>query len=267
MKRIDSHCHIYPNAIASRAVEGTGKFYDLPLVYPGTFSDLISVQDAAGISGGVIFSVATAPHQAESINRFIAESAEKSGGRFVGLGTVHPDSETLKEDVERIIALGLHGVKLHPDIQKFRVDAPKCMRIYDLCEGRIPVLVHAGDHRYDYSNPRRLSSVLSVFPSLTVIGAHFGGWSVWDEAVGLLTSYKNFYVDTSSSLYALSPERATEIIRAYGKERVLFATDYPMWRLDEELARFDALDLTEEEREYICHKNAERLFGFSQERE
>ena len=263
MKRIDSHCHIYPDAIAARAVAGTGKFYDLPLVYRGTLSDLISVHDAAGIAGGVIFSVATTPHQADSINRFIAKTAGESGGRFVGLGTVHPDSTTLKEDIDTIVSLGLRGVKLHPDIQKFRVDAPKCMRIYELCEGRLPVLVHAGDHRYDYSNPARLSSVLSVFPSLTMIGAHFGGWSVWDEAVGLLTSYKNFYVDTSSSLYALAPERATEIIRAYGKDRVLFATDYPMWNLEEEMQRFDALALTEEEREYIFYKNAERLFCVS----
>ena len=263
MKRVDSHCHIYPDAIASRAVAGTGKFYDLPLVYRGTLSDLISVHDAAGIAGGVIFSVATTPHQADSINRFIAKTAGESGGRFVGLGTVHPDSTTLKEDIDTIVSLGLRGVKLHPDIQKFRVDAPKCMRIYELCEGRLPVLVHAGDHRYDYSNPARLSSVLSVFPSLTMIGAHFGGWSVWDEAVGLLTSYKNFYVDTSSSLYALAPERATEIIRAYGKDRVLFATDYPMWNLEEEMQRFDALALTEEEREYIFYKNAERLFCVS----
>ncbi|MBE6655837.1 MAG: amidohydrolase [Ruminococcaceae bacterium] len=261
MKRIDCHCHIYPEAIAARAVAGTGKFYDLPLVYGGTLSDLISVHDGVKISGGVIFSVATTPRQAESINRFIAETAAESGGRFIGLGTVHPDSETIEEDIENIIALGLRGVKLHPDIQKFRVDAPKCLKIYELCEGRLPVLLHAGDHRYDFSNPRRLSSVLSVFPSLTVIGAHFGGWSVWEEAVALLTSYKNFYVDTSSSLYALSPERATEIIRAYGKERVLFATDYPMWRMDEELARFDSLALTEEEKACILYKNAERLFG------
>ena len=262
MKLIDCHCHIYPDAIAARAVAGTGQFYDLPLVYRGTLSDLVSVHDAFDIAGGVIFSVATTPHQAESINRFIAETASASGGRFVGLGTVHPDSPTLKEDVENIISLGLRGVKLHPDIQKFRVDSPKCIKIYELCEGRIPVLVHAGDHRYDYSNPRRLSSILSVFPSLTMIGAHFGGWSVWDEAVGLLSSYKNFYVDTSSSLYALAPERAAEIIRTYGKERVLFATDYPMWSLEEEMARFDAIGLTEEEKKYICYKNAEITKNF-----
>ena len=96
-----------------------------------------------------------------------------------------------------------------------------------------------------------------------MIGAHFGGWSVWDEATALLTSYKNFYVDTSSSLYALSSERAVEIIRAYGKDRVLFATDYPMWRMEDELVRFDALSLTEEEKRAICYENAAKLFGFA----
>jgi predicted TIM-barrel fold metal-dependent hydrolase len=181
----------------------------------------------------------------------------------VGLGTVHPDSPTLKEDIDTILSLGLRGVKLHPDIQRVRVDSPKCLKIYELCEGRLPVFLHCGDHRYDYSNPRRLSSLLSVFPALTVIGAHFGGWSVWDEATALLTSYKNFYVDTSSSLYALSSERAVEIIRAYGKDRVLFATDYPMWRMEDELARFDALALTEEEKRAICYENAAKLFGFA----
>lgn len=262
MKRIDAHCHIYPDAIASRAVAGTGRFYDLPLVYGGTLSDLTSVHDRTGITNGVIFSVATVPHQAESINRFIADVADSSAGRFVGLGTVHPDSETLKEDIETILSLGLRGVKLHPDIQRVRVDSPKCFRIYELCEGRLPVFLHCGDHRYDFSNPRRLSSVLSVFPALTVVGAHFGGWSLWDEAAALLTSYKNFYVDTSSSLYALPPERATDIIRAYGKERVLFATDYPMWRIEDELARMEALGLSEEEKRYIYYDNAAKLFGF-----
>ena len=262
MQRIDSHCHIYPDAIAKRAVAGTADFYKLPLVYGGTLSDLISVHDAVGITNGVIFSVATVPHQTESINRFIAAAAEKSKGRFVGLGTVHPDSETLEEDIETVLSLGLRGIKLHPDIQRVRIDSPKCLKIYDLCEGRLPVVLHCGDHRYDFSNPRRLSSVLSVFPSLTVIGAHFGGWSVWEEATALLTSYKNFYVDTSSSLYALSPERAREIIRAYGKERVLFATDYPMWRMEDEISRMEALRLNEEEKRCIYYENAARLFGF-----
>ena len=69
------------------------------------------------------------------------------------------------------------------------------------------------------------------------------------------------YVDTSSSLYAIPPERATEIIRAYGADNVFFGTDYPMWLPTEEIARFNALGLTDEEREKILHKNAERFFS------
>jgi predicted TIM-barrel fold metal-dependent hydrolase len=261
MKRIDAHCHVYPDTIAPRAVAGIGAFYDLPLVYEGTLSDLVAAQDAAGISGGVIFSVATTPHQAASINRFISECAQASGGHFVGLGTVHPDSETPEEDIASILALGLRGVKMHPDFQRFPLDGSKCRKIFSLCEGRLPVLVHTGDHRYDYSNPNRLAPMLAEFTELTVIGAHFGGWSVWDEAEKMLAGYPNFYVDTSSSFYAMSPERATALIRSFGADRVLFATDYPMWDIGTEISRLEALPLTEEERAQIFYQNAEKLFG------
>ena len=266
MKRIiDAHCHIYPDAIAERAVRGIGSFYDLPLVYRGTLSDLIEVEDRVGITNGVIFSVATTPHQVGSINRFIAEVAEKSNGRFVGLGALHPDSETLKEDIENILSLGLRGVKLHPDFQKFKIDDYRCLKIFELCEGRLPVLLHTGDARYDFSNPYRLAPVLSIFTELTVIGAHFGGWSVWDDAEALLTEYPNFYVDTSSSLYAMTPERARRLLCKYGASRVLFATDYPMWRLEDELAHIEALGLSEAEKELIFFQNAARIFGFSEQ--
>ncbi len=261
--RIDAHCHIYPDAVAARAVESTGSFYGLPLVYAGTKSDLLAVHDAAGISHGLIFSVATTPHQGRRINRFIASAASESGGRLIGLGTVHPDSPTLREDLAEIEALGLRGVKLHPDIQGFKLDDHRCLKIYELCEGRLPVLVHAGDHRYDYSNPNRLAPILSIFTELTVIAAHFGGWSVWDDALAALTEYPNLFVDTSSSLYAMSAERGRELVRAFGAERVLFATDYPMWDIPTEIARFEALGLSEGEKEKIYFRNAAALFGFS----
>ena len=31
MHIIDTHCHIYPDAIAERAAAGIGKFYDYPV--------------------------------------------------------------------------------------------------------------------------------------------------------------------------------------------------------------------------------------------
>ena len=83
------------------------------------------------------------------------------------------------------ISLGLKGVKLHPDFQNFEADSPCAMSIFELCaEAGLPVLVHTGDYRFDYSNPNRIANVLRAFPKLKFVGAHFGGWSVWDEADG-----------------------------------------------------------------------------------
>ena len=258
---IDSHCHIYPDKIAQKASDSTGGFYDLPASMDGRVSTLVEHGAMAGIDHFIVQSVATTPKQVSSINNFIANEVKASEGKFTGLGTLHPDSEDIEADVNEIIALGLKGVKLHPDIQRFKIDDYRMLKIYELCEGRLPILMHTGDHRYDYSNPNRLKPILDIYKNLTVIGAHFGGWSVWEEATRELTKYENLYVDCSSSLYAISPEVAKNLMHAYGTERVLFGTDYPLWTPESEVERFMKVDLTEKEREDIFANNAIRLFG------
>jgi len=261
-KIMDAHCHIYPDKIAEKAAEATCDFYNgLGSTLDGTVSTLSKEAELAGIGHCIVQSVATTPKQVSSINNFIANSVKESNGKFTGLGTLHPDSEDIKADVDEIISLGLKGVKLHPDIQQFKIDDYRMLKIYELCEGRLPILLHTGDSRYDYSNPNRMMPILDIYDNLTVIGAHLGGWSVWEEATQTLSKYKNFYVDCSSSLYAITPEKAKELFMAYGTDRVLFGTDYPMWKPDEEIERFMKIDLTEEEREDILYNNAARLFG------
>ena len=259
---IDAHCHVYPDKIAAKAVEGIGKFYDLSMYYDGRYSTLIDFGGKIGVKHYVIFSVATTPHQVHSINTFIADTVRESGGLMTGLGALHPDSETVEEDIEEIISLGLKGVKMHPDFQKFCIDDKKCYKIYEMCQKHnLPVLLHTGDSRYDYSNPQRMKKVLDDFPELIVIGAHFGGWSCWKEAVETLSGYKNFYVDCSSSFDWLTPEESREITRAYGADHVLFATDFPMWNHKTEYERFMQMNLTDEENRLILSENAVRLFG------
>ena len=257
---IDAHCHIYPDKIAEKASESTGHFYDLPASLDGKISTLIEHGKKAGIEHFIVQSVATTPKQVSSINNFIAEAVASSNGHFTGLGTLHPDSENMEADVNEILALGLKGVKLHPDIQKIAIDDPKMHTIYKLCEGKLPMLLHTGDYRYDFSNPNRMMPILEQYPDLLVIGAHFGGWSVWEEATEKLSKYNNFLVDCSSSLYAISPQKAKELIHTYGVKRVLFGTDYPLWKPEVELERFMQIELTDEEREDIFYNNAAKLF-------
>ncbi len=262
-KIFDAHCHIYPADIAPRAVAGVDTFYDGLPVKPrdGTADTLIRTGNEAGITRFLVHSVATTPRQVASINQFIAREVENANGAFVGFGALHPDSTDQEADVRNLVSLGLQGVKLHPDIQRFPADDKRAMAIYELCaDAGLPVLMHTGDFRFDYSNPGRVVNVLRAFPKLKLIGAHLGGWSVWDNALRLLPDFPNFMVDSSSSSRWLAPERMKEIIRAYGAERVLFGTDYPMWRQREEIDALLKLDLTDGEYRKIFWTNAERLF-------
>lgn len=259
---IDSHCHIYPEKIAEKAVAGTDNFYGGKSVCKGTVADLLERGKQAGIDHFIVQSVATTPKQVKSINEFIAQEVENSGGLMTGLGTLHPDSQDIKGDVTHLLELGLKGVKLHPDIQAFKIDDYRCLKIYELCEEKgLPILMHTGDNRYDYSNPNRLLPILEIYKGLTVIGAHLGGWSIWEEAAEAYSDMPNFYVDCSSSFPYLKPETAKKIIRKYGAHKVLFGTDYPMWSPKSEIEYFMGLSLDENEINSIMNMNAIKLFG------
>ena len=259
---IDAHCHVYPDKIAGKASNATGAFYSLAMKYDGKVSTLLNEGAKAGIDKYIIQSVATTPAQVHSINEFIASTVSLHSDNMWGLGTLHPDSADLREDVSHLVSLGLKGVKLHPDIQKFKLDDYRCLKIYELCEEfSLPLLVHTGDIRYDYSNVNRLLPILDIYDKLTVVGAHFGGWSMWEEATAALYGRKNFYVDCSSSFYALSDEQIIRLIRLYGVDNVIFGTDYPMWDMGTEVERLKSLPLTDEEKEKIFWKNAMRIYG------
>lgn len=259
---IDAHCHIYPDKIAEKAAHSTGTFYDLPMKYDGKVSTLFECGERAGVDKFIVQSVATTPKQVASINHFISDTVKAYPEKTVGLGTLHPDSEDIEADINELMRLGLHGVKLHPDIQRFKLDDYRCLKIYELCEkNRLPILIHTGDERYDYSNPNRLIPILEIYTQLSVIGAHFGGWSIWNEASKKLCGFENFRVDCSSSFYMLDDATIKEIISRYGTDRVLFGTDYPMWDPSDELRRLYSLGLSESDLDKILYKNAVKAYS------
>ena len=259
-KVINSHCHIYPDKIAAKAVKGIRDFYDLHMSLNGTVDDLIEDGNKVGVVHYLIHSVATTPKQVKSINEFISYEVKKHPDLFTGFGTLHPDSDDIEGDVNYLLDLGLKGVKLHPDFQLFALNEERAFKLGEaINDADIPVLIHCGDFRYNYSNPEQLMPFLERFPDMTVIGAHFAGWSMWEDATKQLAGTPNLYVDLSSSLYALSPETALDLIHAYGADKVLWGTDYPMWDAVSEMEYFNKIDLTEKERSQILYENASKL--------
>lgn len=262
LKRVfDIHAHIYPDAIASHAVRAISEAYDgVPIQNDGRLDTLISKLDEAEIRAAAIHSVATTPHHAESINRYILGVARAYPKRFVPFASLHPDMPDLEAAVEDVVEKGFAGIKLHPECQRFLVDEPRAIRLLELLAGRLPVLMHCGDMHLDNSAPERVLRMLDKVPDLTLICAHLGGWTSWEKSSRALIG-SGVYADCSSSLFALDGETAVRILRGYGVDHVFFGSDYPAWTPGEELERFFRLPLDGDEREQILWDNAKRMFA------
>ena len=254
---IDFHTHIFPAALARKAVTFIGRHYGIPMNGNGLLEELAESADAAGVTGVVILSSATKPSQTDTVNRWLAE---RQDSRFMAFGTLHPGSKDVEAELETLMELGLRGVKLHPEFQQFDIDDPKMDRIYRAVGGRLPILMHVGDPKMDRSAPVRLLRVLEHFPELKMVAAHLGGYERWDEARKTLIGLP-IHIDTSSALWAMSPEEATDLIRAHGTDRVVFGTDYPVNTHLQELVLFNRLHLTILERQAILHDNAAKILG------
>lgn len=265
-KIFDVHTHTYPEAISEKAVTALNAFYDFVSEGDGTYKGLTCGAKEAGVEGFLLFSVATNAHQVEKVNDGIARQARLSreeGFKTLGFAGMHQDYPDMEKEIERCIDMGLCGVKIHPDIQGVDIDDPRMMKLYEIIEGRIPVYFHIGDNRpeYQFSQPRKLRKVLDTFPRLEAVAAHLGGYMSWGETENCLAGHERVWYDSSSALWAMTPEFARRMIGILGAERVMFGTDFPVKTLDTEIERFLAIDLTEKEREDILYNNAARFLS------
>ena len=256
---IDAHCHVYPQKIALKAAGAIGSFYGVDMSYDGTAETLLEEGKKSGVTRFLVHSVATSVKQVASINEFLLQQAAEHR-EFIPFMTLHPDMSEgeISSEIERGVKNGFYGIKLHPDFQRFNVDGTEGMRICAAAEGRLPILFHVGDDRFDFSAPQRIVKIAKAFPSLTIIAAHFGGYRCWQNSYAY-EGIENVYFDTSSSLAYLSQDEAQKLISFYGANRFLFGTDYPMWSAESELNRLNALGICKEEKELILHENAERI--------
>ncbi len=257
---LDCHTHIYPEKIAAKAVKSIGDFYDIPMDRDGTVADLLRQADQVGIQKSLALAVAVEARQVEHINDFLIRTVNEHADRLWGFGTLHADMENPGQEVERVLKAGMKGIKLHPDMQHFSLADPGADRLFAACEGVCPMMFHTGDSRYHNSNPSLIPGILKRHPRLTLICAHFGGYSEWDEAVKYLAD-TNVYVDTSSTFFAVPNERVLELIAAYGEDRILFGTDFPMWRAIPEIQNLLSLRLSETALQKIFSGNLLKVLG------
>ncbi len=267
-KIIDVHTHAFPDDVAARAVERLEAVCPITTVAEATVSSLLKSMDAAGVDVSVICAIATKPEQNEGI---LSWCDAIRCDRIEPFPSLHPKTARAGEWIERIVAEGFRGIKLHAMYQDFVVDDAAMDEIYAAAEALgLVIQFHAGrDFGFpmddDRASPARMARLAQRFGRLKMICSHMGGWRMWDESEEHLVSKADVYLETSFSLADLGPARAAEMIRRHGAGRVLFGTDWPWARQAEDVERLAGLPLEETEIEQIAWSNAAKLLGLSQE--
>lgn len=267
---IDFHTHAFADSIAERTIASlaaTAANCEMKPLTNGTVSGLKEVLTEDGISKAVILPIATKPKQQTTINNWAAELKDDF---FCPFGSIHPMAEDRMEELDRIKSLGLYGVKFHPDYQDFMIDDEFMIPVYKKCaELDLPVVFHAG---YDPISPdlyhcqaKSAAAVFDAVPDMTLILAHGGGMRDWDNVEKYLVGKKGrLYFDISVIAGEITPEQLLRIIRRHGADRILFGSDCPWDKPENEIKMINDLPLSQEEKDMIFYKNALGILKISE---
>lgn len=276
---IDFHTHVFPDAIAERAISslkekadrGVNRTNSMTAHTDGTLSGLKRSMELCGIDASLVLPVCTRPEQFDTVNKFASEINGRDA--VYSFGGIHPDCENVEEKLDFIKSLGLRGVKMHPAYQGVFIDDARVVRIAEHClKIGLYVTFHAGyDIAYPDTDYCSAEAFVRTFEPLLqkygesrephIILAHLGGIKSLDKTLDYLCGLP-IYLDMANTLEQIPTDMLFKVIRSHGADKILFASDSP-WQ-DQRVCRerLASLPISKEEFELISHKNATKiLFG------
>lgn len=265
---IDFHTHLFPDKIAPKAKEqllnNALRFGNvLDTCTDMTMQSLLGRMNEWGIDLSLVLPIATKPSQTRHINEFAGSLFENSKGRLMSFGSVHPDCDNWKEEIDFIVSLGLKGIKFHAEYQDFTLDEPRMIRIYDYAFSKGLIIIHhagadLGMPAPYHTSPQQFAFVAKELKGGTLIAAHLGGHDQWDDVERYIVG-TSIYLDTSMGLGYYPKEQFLRFVKNHGSDKILFASDSPWSRAGNELEVINSLPLSEEEKQNILCNNAKRL--------
>ncbi len=256
---IDAHTHIFPDELVDRAMGALHDAYQAEPVRRPTVSGLLEEMAESGVSKSVAASVATKPSQVPGINDWLVGLDRE---RIIPFCALHPHYERLEEEVERVIAAGIRGVKLQPFFQGYDFEDPRAREMFEMISGRLVVLMHGGQEIVDIPRvipaPEPLARLKRDFPKLGLIVAHLGGYHMWDEVEEHLVG-EDVHFDLAYTFNRASDEQIRRIGERHGWERIIFASDFPWQSQREALEGLRRLRLADSTLEGVLAGNLKGL--------
>ncbi|MEO0682795.1 MAG: amidohydrolase family protein [Pseudomonadota bacterium] len=190
--------------------------------------------------------------------------------RFSGLAGVDPfrGMEGVYELERSVKELGFVGAHLYPHWFGLAPDDRRYYPYYaKCCELDIPIMMQVG-HNLVYSRERRLPSVgrpitldtVAIdFPELKLLGIHIGiPWT--DEMISMAWKHENVFIGVDAYAPKHWPPQLVHYLNTYGREKVLFGTDWPVIDPERAVREIEDLNLRPESHRMLMRENALRVF-------
>lgn len=258
----DIHTHAFHPKIASKAVAHLNEYYQVDCEGTGTIDDLLARAHSAGIARCVVLCAATEPAQVIPANRY-AVRIQREYPNVLAFGTIHPGFDAWEAQLDWLKAAGIRGIKLHPEFQHFWLNDPRLLPIFEHAQDDFIFLLHVGDRMPPERNPScpyKVAALLTHFPRLRVVAAHFGAYQQWEHALHALAK-KNVWVDTSSTTPFVNAALLRTLLAGFPRERLLFGSDYPLYDPEREYARLQTMGSLSDAAMHELLTNADALFG------
>lgn len=228
--------------------------------------ETVEAMDRAGIAA-LMLSAWCRPGRWVFTNDEVAEYTRRYPKRFYGVAAVDLENpmSAVRELDRAVTVLGFKALRVIPWLWKRPPNDKLYYPLYVKCiELGIPFCTQVG-----HTGPLMpsetgrpipyLDEVALTFPELTIVGGHIGyPWT--DEMIGMAWKHERVFIDTSAYLPAYYPESLLKFMNSYGKEKVLFGTNFPQLALDRCAEQALALDLRPEAHAAFLFENARRVF-------
>jgi hypothetical protein len=277
---IDIVCNLYTPVEVANGQTGLDDDFKRQVRMPEEMRGGVSIDaylqkmDRAGISRSLLIAV-----RAGDINvrggfeipyERVHEVCRQNPQRFSGLAGIDPfrGMQGLRDLETAVREYGFVGAHLYPHWCGLAPDHAKYYPYYaKCCELDVPIMMQVG-HNLVYSRQRRLPSVgrpicldqVAIdFPELKLIGIHIGiPWT--DEMISMCWKHENVY--TAGDAYAPRywPPSFVHYANTFGREKVLFGTDWPVIDPERAVREVTELGLRDESHRMLMRDNALRVF-------
>lgn len=225
-----------------------------------------ALMDQAGVDT-MLISAWVAPRNVMISNEEVAGFVKEAPDRFVGVGSVDISKpmEAVSEIRRCVSDYGFKAIRVLPWLWEVPPTDRRFYPVYTICADlNIPFCTQIGHTGplmpSEVGRPIYLDQVALDFPELKIVAGHIG-WPWTEEAIAVATKHQNVFIDTSAYTVKRYPTELVRYMKAHGRQKVLFGTNYPMITPSQALDGLDSLGLNDEIKADFLFQNAQRIFG------